>query len=146
MNPSAPPGLNRILETVLYCREEAYEEMIRFYDLVLGLQEQRVFEGMYRLGSGMLLLFSSEKSMVKVSPPPHGTAGRAHTCFVAPDGAYDHWKDWIQAASVPIIQEIHWTSPFHGRSFYFHDPAGNVLEIADRDIWPKTAAGRLNGD
>ena len=24
------------------------------------------------------------------------------------------------------------------RSFYFHDPAGNVLEIADGDLWPKS--------
>jgi catechol 2,3-dioxygenase-like lactoylglutathione lyase family enzyme len=23
------------------------------------------------------------------------------------------------------------------RSFYFHDPAGNVLEIAARDRWPE---------
>ena len=22
---------------------------------------------------------------------------------------------------------------------YFHDPAGNVLEIADRDLWPGEA-------
>lgn len=131
------PRLSRILETVLYCRDDTRDEMIRFYDLVLGLLENRVSEGIYRLSNGMLLLFNADRSAIQSSPPPHGTTGRSHTCFVAPDGAYDAWKSWIRQAAVEIIEEIEWTPPLSGRSFYFHDPAGNVLEIADSDIWPK---------
>ncbi|HET6343135.1 MAG TPA: VOC family protein [Gemmatimonadota bacterium] len=133
---AVPPALSRILETVLYCREDTHVEMIRFYDEVLGLRENRVSGGNYRLSNGMLLLFNADESAIQSSPPPHGTTGRSHTCFVAPDGAYEAWKSWIRQADVLIIEEVEWTSPFSGRSFYFHDPAGNVLEIADSDIWP----------
>jgi catechol 2,3-dioxygenase-like lactoylglutathione lyase family enzyme len=136
-----PPKLSRILETVLYCRDDTRNEMIRFYDEVLGLRENRVSGAGYRLSNGMLLLFNADKSAIQSSPPPHGTTGRGHTCFVAPDGAYEAWKNWIRQADIEIIEEIEWTSPLSGRSFYFHDPAGNVLEIADSDIWPKSSAG-----
>jgi catechol 2,3-dioxygenase-like lactoylglutathione lyase family enzyme len=37
--------------------------------------------------------------------------------------------------AVPIVEEIEWDNGV--RSFYFHDPAGNVLEIAGGDMWPK---------
>ena len=137
----APPKLSRILETVLYCRDDTCGEMVKFYDEVLGLRGNRVSGGSYRLSNGLLLLFNADKSASQSSPPPHGTTGRGHTCFVAPDGAYEAWQSWIRLAGIEIIEEIEWTSPFRGRSFYFHDPAGNVLEIADRDIWPKNVVG-----
>jgi catechol 2,3-dioxygenase-like lactoylglutathione lyase family enzyme len=110
--------------------------MFRFYDDVLGLAECRISRGGYRVGSGILLIFDADKSSSQSSPPPHGTIGRGHTCFVSPPGAYDHWQQSLRGAGVEVIEEIEWDKPFHGRSFYFHDPAGNVLEIADRDIWP----------
>jgi hypothetical protein len=33
---------------------------------------------------------------------------------------------------------MQWT---RGRSFYFHDPDANLLEIADADIWPTANEG-----
>ncbi len=132
-----PPRLSRILETVLYCRDDNREDMMRFYTEVLGLGECRTPAGGYRLGSGMLLIFNADRSAGQSSPPPHGTTGRAHACFVSPSGAYEGWKQWLLDAGVKIIEEIEWTPPLRGRSFYFHDPAGNVLEIADSDIWPQ---------
>lgn len=129
-------GLERILETVLHCRAENRDAMRRFYDRVLGLEARRISSFGYRLGSSVLLIFDADRSAKQKSPPAHGTSGRAHTCFVAAPGDYDPWKDRIRAAGVEILEEIAWSPPLTGRSFYFHDPAGNVLEIADRDIWP----------
>ena len=131
-----PPRLNRILETVLYCRNDNYDDMVKFYDDTLGLRECSTHKGGYRLGSGMLLIFNADESTDQSSPPPHGTKGRAHTCFVSPPGAYDTWKRSLVDDGVEIIEEIEWTPPPRGRSIYFHDPAGNVLEIADKDMWP----------
>jgi hypothetical protein len=37
--------------------------------------------------------------------------------------------------AVPIVEEIECSNGV--KSFYFRDPAGNVLEIADGDPWPK---------
>jgi catechol 2,3-dioxygenase-like lactoylglutathione lyase family enzyme len=112
---------------------------MQFYDDTLGLRDRRVFgdrAGVYRLGSSVLLIFNADETTVKQSPPASGTSGRAHTCFVVPPDSYEDWKSRIGVEGVAIIDEIEWTPPLVGRSFYFHDPAGNVLEIADRDIWP----------
>jgi catechol 2,3-dioxygenase-like lactoylglutathione lyase family enzyme len=126
------PKLARVLETVLYFGEGEREEMLRFYGETLGLD--RATDGAFRVGDGLVLLFEREAAKRKTSPPPHGTDGAAHVGFVAADGEYDAWKEHLAAAGVPAIQELTWDRD--RRSFYFHDPAGNVLEIADGDMWP----------
>jgi catechol 2,3-dioxygenase-like lactoylglutathione lyase family enzyme len=40
----------------------------------------------------------------------------------------------LASAEVEITNEATWDSG--ARSFYFDDPAGNVLEIAETDMWP----------
>lgn len=140
MTTENPPDLSYILETVLYSRNDTRDAMAQFYDELLGLGERRTSAGGYRLGSSMLLIFNADESTGQSRPPPHGTVGPAHTCFVSPPGAYENWKRWILGAGVDIIDEIEWTSPLRGRSIYFRDPSGNVLEIADTDIWPQESA------
>jgi catechol 2,3-dioxygenase-like lactoylglutathione lyase family enzyme len=39
----------------------------------------------------------------------------------------------LAAREVTLIDEIAWESGV--RSCYFNDPAGNLLEIAERDLW-----------
>jgi catechol 2,3-dioxygenase-like lactoylglutathione lyase family enzyme len=58
-----------------------------------------------------------------------------HTCFVAGGESYEDWKRHLAAHDVPLTDEIAWGNGV--RSFYFDDPAGNVLEIADGDMWPR---------
>jgi catechol 2,3-dioxygenase-like lactoylglutathione lyase family enzyme len=126
------PRLARVLETVLYLEEGEEEPMRGFYGETLALE--RVTDGAYRLGVGLILLFDREKSSRKTSPPPHGTWGAAHVGLVAAEGDYEAWKKRLAAAGVELIEEIDW--PRGPRSFYFRDPAGNVLEIADGNMWP----------
>jgi catechol 2,3-dioxygenase-like lactoylglutathione lyase family enzyme len=112
------------------------DEMERFYDDLLGLGDRKIGRLGYRLGAGVLLIFDAEKSAAQDSPPAHGTTGSAHTCFVCEAGSYETWKRRIADAGLDVLEEIAWSPPLRGRSFYFRDPAGHVLEIADRDIWP----------
>jgi catechol 2,3-dioxygenase-like lactoylglutathione lyase family enzyme len=56
-----------------------------------------------------------------------------HTCFVVPADDYENWKAYLADQGVPVIQQVEWPL---GLSFYFHDPYGNLLEIANNDIWP----------
>jgi catechol 2,3-dioxygenase-like lactoylglutathione lyase family enzyme len=124
-----------VLETVLYCTTENEEETRRFYREVLGLQPVREGSVSHRLGTGVFLLFNADESAVQDSPPAHGAPNaRVHTCFLASPGEYEGWKERLGNHGVEVSEEIEWDSG--PRSFYFEDPAGNVLEIAEADMWP----------
>jgi catechol 2,3-dioxygenase-like lactoylglutathione lyase family enzyme len=124
-----------VLETVLYCTTENEKETRRFYREVLGLQPVREGSVSHRLGTGVFLLFNADESAVQASPPAHGAPNaRVHTCFLAAPGEYEGWKERLGAHGVEVSEEIEWDSG--PRSFYFEDPAGNVLEIAEADMWP----------
>jgi catechol 2,3-dioxygenase-like lactoylglutathione lyase family enzyme len=124
-----------ILETVVYCTTENEEATRRFYREVLGLEPVREGSGAHRVGSGLFLVFNADESSVQDSPPAHGATGRVHSCFLAAEGEYEAWKQRLEAHGVEITQEIEWDP--RPRSFYFEDPAGNVLEIAEADMWPR---------
>jgi catechol 2,3-dioxygenase-like lactoylglutathione lyase family enzyme len=127
-------NLSGVLETVVYCTNENEEATRRFYRKVLGLQPLREDSVAHRLGGSVFLLFNADESSVQDSPPAHGAPNaRVHTCFLAAPGEYERWKERLAAEGVEITQEIEW--PSGPRSFYFEDPAGNVLEIAEADMW-----------
>ena len=128
--------LERILETVLYYSSGQEEELARFYGDVLGLPAVGRSGLTFRVGDGLLLLFDTGLSSVQSQPPPHGAHGPVHTCFVARADDYEGWKQRVSEEGESILQEIEWENGI--RSFYFHDPAGNVLEIADGDLWPES--------
>jgi catechol 2,3-dioxygenase-like lactoylglutathione lyase family enzyme len=130
---SEPPALEGILETVLYCTTGTEEATRKFYQDVLGLR--RIGGSSYRVGGDVFLLFNSDKSGVQTEPPPHGASGGVHVCFLTSPDAYEGWKSKIAGSDIEFIQEITWDESGF-RSFYFKDPAGNLLEIADGDLWP----------
>jgi len=130
----APPPLTGVLETVLYFRDQERSE--RFYVDVLGMRLLDREPGrslFFRAGDSVFLMFDAATTLRGGHLPPHGASGPIHTCFVVPRECYDDWKRWLTALRVPIVREITWP---RGLSFYFSDPDGNLLEIADGDIWP----------
>ena len=127
--------LDRVLETVLYYESGQEGELRRFYAQVLGLRPVGREGLTFRIGPGLLLLFEAERSSVQSTPPPHGARGSIHTCFVAAADDYDGWKRRLSDHDIPLLEERAWDNGV--RSFYFHDPAGNLLEIADGDLWPQ---------
>ena len=125
--------LTGILETVLYYEAGQEDALAKFYGEMLRLK--RIGDLNFRVGNGVLLFFPAAESSVQDSPPPHGATGRLHTCFLAPAGEYDAWRERVVASGVEIIEDITWDRTGL-RSFYFHDPAGHVIEIAEGDLWP----------
>lgn len=124
--------LKAVLETVLYYRGDEEARMTSFYRDVFGLEQ--VSDVAFRIGGSLVLLFESEQSSVQSWPPAHGTVGPGHACFLCEPDDYDGWKQRIRGRGVAIIDEITWSEEVV--SFYFHDPAGNVLEISRGDMWP----------
>ncbi len=133
---SANPGprITGILETVLYVAD--IERAEQFYRDVMGLTQvgkevgRHVF---FRVGTGVLLLFRAEETRQSGSLPPHGADGEIHVCFTTSPVEFELWKTRIQHHGIAILQETEWP---RGRSFYFRDPDGNLLELANADIWP----------
>jgi catechol 2,3-dioxygenase-like lactoylglutathione lyase family enzyme len=111
--------------------------MERFYRDLLGLPVVSEWgDGTaLRVGDGVLLLFDRERLAERDEPlAAHGTTGPGHTCLLAAPGDYDPWKSRLEAMGVEVTHEQTWKADL--RSFYFSDPAGNLLEIAEADIWP----------
>lgn len=127
--------LKGVLETVLYYSSGQEEDLARFYGEALGLRAVGREGLTFRVGSALLLLFDRDRSAVQTAPPPHGARGSIHICFVAADTDYESWKSRLIDDGVQIVDEIEWTNGV--KSFYFRDPAGNLLEIADGDLWPE---------
>ena len=130
-----PPSLIGVLETVLYYRDQ--DRALGFYRDVLGMRLLSREPGrslFFRAGSSVYLLFDADATRKGGDLPPHGADGVGHVCFQVAEEAYDPWKRHLTDAGVEILQEVRWPD---GLSFYFHDTEGNLLEIADRDIWPR---------
>ena len=128
-----------VLETALYHDRGGREEIERFYGEVLGLPMIAGWEDgvVFRVGGGVLLVFDRELLALRGGPiADHGTRGPGHACLRAGDGDYERWREHLQETGVEIVHDARWGES--ARSFYFKDPAGNLLEIADCDFWPRT--------
>jgi catechol 2,3-dioxygenase-like lactoylglutathione lyase family enzyme len=132
-------GFKRLLETSLYYSATEGESIERLYTETLGLRVVSSWKGALamRVGRGVLLLFERESLAERDGPiAAHGAEGPGHACLLAagPD-EYDAWRERLIAAGVEITHDHEWEGGC--RSFYFNDPAGNLLEIADGDLWPE---------
>jgi catechol 2,3-dioxygenase-like lactoylglutathione lyase family enzyme len=133
-------SLQRILETSIYHDAAQRQEMESFYAGLLELPRVAGWpDGLaFRLGDGVLLVFDRELIRGREEPmAQHGSSGPGHVCLVDSDD-YEDWKRRIGEAGVEITHEHEWDGG--RRSFYFTDPAGNLVEIADGDLWPPAPA------
>jgi catechol 2,3-dioxygenase-like lactoylglutathione lyase family enzyme len=126
--------IETIVETGVYAADLAAAEM--FYGNVLGLEViaretgRHVF---FRVGaSSVLLVFNPEATLKDAVLPPHGAQGTGHFAFGVRDGL-EAWKERLSAHGVAVEKEATW--PLGGRSIYFRDPAGNVVEILTPGVW-----------
>lgn len=125
----------KIKETCLYVDDLAQAK--DFYSNVLGLPVIAYLEKKHlflKAGESVLLLFNPSDSKEKSSPPAHYGGGKQHFALEIEDQAYASCKSEIQGKGIVIIDEITWKSG--KKSFYFNDPAGNVVEILPKGgIW-----------
>jgi catechol 2,3-dioxygenase-like lactoylglutathione lyase family enzyme len=126
--------LSKIFETVLYAEDLVAAE--RFYHEALGLEvlERSNLVVAFRCGGGVLLIFDPRKSAApNRDVPSHGSSSAGHVAFAAKPEDIDAWRGRLRQAGVPIENEVDWREG--GRSIYFRDPAGNVIELAPPTIW-----------
>jgi len=127
--------LGQLFEAALYAAD--LREAERFYHAVLGLEVISSMEGRgiaFRCGESVLLVFDPARTRIPdTGVPTHGAIGEGHIAFVIGDSEIDGWRRHLKARGVLIEAEIEW--PQGGRSLYFRDPAGNVVELAPPTLW-----------
>jgi catechol 2,3-dioxygenase-like lactoylglutathione lyase family enzyme len=127
-------NITQIKETCIYFRD--LEKALAFYHGLLELpvisyvRNKHIF---FRAGTSVLLCFNPDDSRHKKSPPGHFAEGKLHLAFEVFVDEYERTKQTILQKGIPIIDKVIWETG--QESFYFEDPAGNVLEIVPVGIW-----------
>jgi catechol 2,3-dioxygenase-like lactoylglutathione lyase family enzyme len=140
MDRNHAPELRGVLETAVYVEDLAAAHA--FYGGVLGLERVLDTPRMltYAVTPGQVLLVFRRGMTREDSEtaggivPGHHSEGPSHFAFAIAAEDYDAWKAHLVAAGVTITSEVTW--PPGGRSLYFDDLDGNVLEMATPGLWP----------
>ncbi len=130
--------IDRILETILYCRD--MDGARRFYTETLGLRQvsDNRPRGMgFRISPNAVLLIFNPDLTPLPNPmvPSHGAIGPGHIGLGVAPNTLDEWRVRLADAGVPIEQEASW--PNGARSIYFRDQDGNSVELIEGDLWPR---------
>jgi catechol 2,3-dioxygenase-like lactoylglutathione lyase family enzyme len=65
--------------------------------------------------------------------PPHGCTGAAHVGFSIPKEDLDPWEGLLKQKGIEIKGRVTW--PRGGKSIYFRDPDGHLLELLTPGVW-----------
>ncbi len=141
MKPEAPPPIHGVIETILYVDD--LPRAVEFYRDVLGLAPMAGDPARFRAfdsgGGRVLILFKRGGTRVPTAVPggvipPHDGTGPHHIALAIAAGDYERWRAHLQARGLTIESEARWERG--GRSLYFRDPDGHLLELFTPGIWP----------
>jgi hypothetical protein len=65
--------------------------------------------------------------------PPHDGSGPLHVAFAVTAPQLAEWEAQLERCKVAIEGRTSW--PRGGRSVYFRDPDGHLLELATPGVW-----------
>ena len=133
------PSVQRMLEFGLYVEDvslaaDFYHNLFRFRVL---LSKERI-AALDVEGRQILLLFKHGASSEPMNVPggllpPHDGEGTSHVAFAIQESDLQPWEGWLREQDVEIESEIEWEGG--GRSLYFRDPDGHLLEVVTPGVW-----------
>jgi len=127
-------NIARIKETCIYVTD--LHATKQFYSYQLGLPLISLVEGrhvFFKAGESVLLCFVADKTRQEKELPPHGASGSIHFAFEVKREEYDDALQKIKDAGIAILHEHVWKDKL--RSFYFHDPDQNLVEVIEEGLW-----------
>ena len=133
------PKLDGVLETALYTDD--MERARQFYEHVLELTPIFSDSRLQAYGvaeRSVLLLFRRGSTTETVTIPGgtipgHDGAGPLHVAFAIGRDDLERWEQHLTTRGVPIEGRTDWSRG--GRSIYFRDPDGHLLELATPGLW-----------
>lgn len=137
--PKSTPKLDGVLETALYTDDMARAR--GFYEGTLGLVPLFADDRLTGYGiapRSMLLIFrrGSARQGARLPGgviPGHDGAGPLHVAFAVGKDGLAAWEAHLAGRGVAIEGTTDW--PRGGRSLYFRDPDGHLLELATPGLW-----------
>lgn len=128
-----------MLEFSLYVKDVS--RAADFYHDLLGFPVLLSKERMAALdveGKQILLLFKHGASSEPVNMPGgvlpgHDGEGTSHVAFAVRASDIAQWERWLLEQNVEIESKVEWEEG--GRSLYFRDPDGHLLELASPGLW-----------
>ena len=127
--------IKAVVETAVYVDD--LDDAEDFYRRILGLRVMGKEPGrhvFFQVGeAGVLLAFRAEATLKGDPLPPHGAAGPGHFALGIDAEALDAWRTLLQGHGVSVEKEVEW--PKGGKSLYFRDPAGNLVELVTPGVW-----------
>ena len=139
--PQLRPVLAGIVETALIVEET--QRAADFYRRLLGLEAMFQSDRLSVLDAGpkQVLLLFRRGALLEDLETPGGTipggmdaTGRSHMAFAIPADQFDAWRRWLERNAIAVESVVKW--PRGGKSLYFRDPDGNLLELARPGVWP----------
>ena len=81
----------------------------------------------------VLLAFLAEATLRGDQLLSHGATGPGHFALGIEAEDFDAWRKLLHGHGVAVEKEVDW--PRGGKSLYFRDPAGNLVELVTPGIW-----------
>jgi catechol 2,3-dioxygenase-like lactoylglutathione lyase family enzyme len=142
MENSRRPTIRGVVESILYTDDP--ERAVTFYRDTLGFPvlagDGERFHALDAGGQGVLLLFKRGGTLTPMhvpgsgTIPPHDGQGPHHIAFAIDEVDYAPWRARLTERGVEIESETQWGRG--GRSMYFRDPDGHLVELVTPGIWP----------
>jgi catechol 2,3-dioxygenase-like lactoylglutathione lyase family enzyme len=138
-NGGIMPKLDGIVETAIHTQDMTRARA--FYGHVLGLEPIHSDDRLsaYAVGGrDVLLVFRKGATGETVTLPSgtipgHGGDGTLHVAFAIGKDELEHWETHLASYGVVIEGRNVWARG--GRSIYFRDPDGHLLELATPGLW-----------
>ena len=127
-------NISRIKETCIYVTD--LQATKAFYSFKLELPLISFVEGrhvFFKAGESVLLCFIADKTRQEKDLPPHGATGSVHFAFEVPRSEYEAALQKVEGAGITILHHQVWKD--ERRSFYFHDPDENLVEVIEEGLW-----------
>jgi catechol 2,3-dioxygenase-like lactoylglutathione lyase family enzyme len=131
--------INGLLETGIYVDNvpraaEFYRRIFEFSQL----QGDDRFCALSVAGRDVFLIFKKGGTLKPlVMPggvlPPHDGSGQQHFAFSVPASDLPAWEQRLEENGVAIESRVTW--PRGGRSIYFRDPDGHLVELITPGCW-----------